>query len=250
MALYFADDDLFMNKGRLKKICQLMKQNKIDLIWGCQARVDTVDLETLRIAREVGCRQVQFGFESGSQRILDILKNKTTTVEQNVQAVKLCKQAGISSFATFMIGNPTETIDDIQATFQFIKNNDIDRVGVLITTPFPGTKLWEWCKEHNLIPEKVDYSIFTTSKIAIPACDTVSPEVVERFAEEINFYLYPLTFSKVLNVIRSNPSLLYKAIKHPAKTFQLLIRLGNPLRKKFSIGIRGRRDDEIAVDKP
>lgn len=241
-ALYFADDDLFMNKGRLEKICQLMKENKIDLIWGCQARVDTVDLETLRIVKEAGCRQVVFGFESGSQRILDILKNKTTTVEQNAQAVKLCKQAGILCLAGFMIGNPTETVEDIRATFQFIKNNPIYKVGLFITTPFPGTKLWKWCEEHNLIPEKIDYSIFTTSKIAIPACDTVSPEVVERFAEEINYYLYylhPPTFSEVLNVIRSNPSSLYKAIKHPMKTLKILVRLGNLLRKKFLIGMGG-----------
>lgn len=221
-ALYFVDDDLLIKKERIKKICQLMKENKINLMWSCQARADSIDIETLKIIKRSGCHQVQFGFESGSQRILDILKNRTTTIEQNVQAIKLCKQVGISTLATFMLGNPTETVEDIKATFQFIRNNDIDRIGVLITTPFPGTKLWEWCKEHNLIPEKIDYSMFTTDQIAIPACDTIPPKVVEQFRQEIHSYFYSLTLSRGWDKIRRNPFLLYKVIRHPAKSIGLL----------------------------
>ena len=235
-ALYFAEDDFFMNKSRVKNICRLMHKNNINLVWGCQARSNSIDLESLKIAKEAGCRQVQFGFESGSQRILDILKNKTTKVEKNAQAVKLCKQAGIRSFATFMLGNPTETVEDLQATFDFIKNNDIDRVGVLVTTPFPGTKLWQWCEEHDLIPENVDYSNCMTSNVSIPCCDTIPPKVVNKFARKIRAYLYPVTFGEALREIRSRPFLLYKAIKSPINTFTKLIEMVNLLINKLFIG--------------
>ena len=78
--LFFIDDNLFANKSWLREICRLMAENKINIIWGCNTRVDNIDLEILEMVKSVGCRQLTFGFESGSQRILDIL-NKKTTVE-------------------------------------------------------------------------------------------------------------------------------------------------------------------------
>lgn len=224
-ALYFADDDLFLNKKRLIKICQLMREKKIDLIWSCQARSDSIDLETLKMTKEAGCRQIQFGFESGSQRILDLLKNKTITIKQNRQAIELCRQVGISAFATFMVGNPTETIEDIQATFQFIKDSHIAKGGILITTPFPGTMLWKWCQEHNLIPERVDYSKLTMERLVIPACDTISPRNIEQLRNRMQNYLYPLTISEALNKFRGNPRAFLRAIKHPVRTLKSLRRL-------------------------
>lgn len=104
-------------------------------IWGANARVDNVSLDLFKLAKESGCRQITFGFESASQRILDIL-NKGTTVEQNKRAIELCKSVGIIPQGTFMIGNPTETLEDIQATQQFIEEHDVV-AGICITTPFP-----------------------------------------------------------------------------------------------------------------
>jgi len=140
-ALFFIEDNFFVNKPRVKKICELMKRENINIIWGANSRVDNIDLEILQIAKKAGCRQVTFGFESGSQKILDVL-NKKTTVEQNKRAIELCNKAGIIPQGTIMIGNPTETIEDVRATQQFLKESDIKSVGICITTPYPGTQLW------------------------------------------------------------------------------------------------------------
>jgi len=212
-ALFFIEDNLFANKPRLRKICELMKKNGFDIIWGCNARVNNVDLETLTIAKEAGCRQVTFGFESGSQRILDVL-NKKTTVEQNKEAIELCKQVGIIPQGTFMIGNPTETKEDIRKTQQFIKEHDIESVGICITTPYPGTELWKWCEEHNLIPESFSWSDFTYDRVPIPVCDTIPPKELDRLiieTFEIASEKMPPTEIRFLQFI--NESLL-----HPRKT--------------------------------
>lgn len=210
--LFFFDDDFFTSKTRLKKICQLMLENKFNIVWSCQARVDSIDLETLKLAKEAGCRQVGFGFESGSQRILNILKKDTTTVEQNKRAIKLCQEAGIIPWGTVMIGNPTETIEDIRMTQQFIKESRIDSIGVHVTTPFPGTDLWKWSEEKGLIPNSLDWSHFTTGELILPACDTISPKEIER--------LYAETGDLVLsNRPRRLKELLDKARRHPKEAF-------------------------------
>lgn len=186
-ALFFFDDDLFMNKKRLYGICGMLKKNNIRLIWGCQARADTIDPESLRIAKEAGCRQINFGFESGSQKILDILKNDTITVEQNKKAIELCRKAGILSWATFMIGNPGETLQDIELTRKFIRTSRLNAAMIHVTTPYPGTKLWEYCAEHKLIPRDLNWTDFTTAKVCVSACETLSNKEIDTLRIKILF---------------------------------------------------------------
>ena len=220
-ALFFFDDNLFASKSRLKKICELMKENRFDIIWGCQARVDNIDLKTLKMIKEAGCLQVGFGFESGSQKILNVL-NKGTTVEQNKKAIELCKRVGIIPWGTVMIGNPTETIEDIRATQRFIEESGIDSIGVHITTPYPGTKLWQWCEERGLIPRSIDWSKFTTGELSVPACDTIPPEKIERLYYET----IEVSLSQLVSRWRGDPlGVVTRIMKRPSKILAALRRI-------------------------
>lgn len=230
-AIFFIEDNLFVNKPRLRKICELLEKNHIGIMWGGNARVDNVDLETLRLAKEAGCRQITFGFESGSQRILDVL-NKKTTVDQAKNAIKLCKQVGLLVNGTFIIGNPTETIEDIRATQRFIEENDIDSIGICIATPFPGTKLWSWCEEKNLIPESLDWADFTYDKMPILACDTILPKKLKKLYKEttdIAAQKVSLNMFHVLSMCLRHPGKsvikFAKAAKRPSKIWQFIKRL-------------------------
>ncbi|MEK9135301.1 MAG: radical SAM protein, partial [Patescibacteria group bacterium] len=222
-ALHFIEDNFFASKQRVRKICDLLKEKKINIIWGANARVDSIDLEILQIAKDAGCREILFGFESGSQRILDIL-NKKTTVEQNKRAIELCNEAGIIPAGSVMIGNPTETIEDIRATQQFLREVDTKSIGVSITTPFPGTELWNWCKEKKLIPSSLKWSDFTFNKVIIPACETISPREIEKlFVETSDIALEKLPFSL--------SRFLTQSLGHPQGAVTRVIHiLKNPIR--------------------
>jgi anaerobic magnesium-protoporphyrin IX monomethyl ester cyclase len=153
-ALFFCDDNLFSNIPRLKEICSLMKSEGIsrNIIWGANGRVNNINEELLQMVKDANCKQVTFGWESGSQRTLNKL-NKHTTVEQNRKSIELCNKVGINASGTFMIGNPDEKIEDIIQTKEFIENNHITSgIGICISTPYPGTKMWEWCKDKGIIP--------------------------------------------------------------------------------------------------
>ncbi len=223
--LVFIEDNFFANRSRVQKICNLLKEKGINIIWAANARVDNIDLEILKIAKDAGCREVIFGFESGSQRILNVL-NKKTTVEQNKRAIELCNKVGLIPAGTVMIGNPTETIEDIRATQQFLREADIKikSVGVSITTPFPGTELWNWCKERKLIPLSFKWSDFTFNRVAIPACDTIPPREIKRlFAETVDIASEKLPFSLSKFLIQN--------LKHPKEAVIRIFRiLKNPIR--------------------
>ncbi|MDD5193376.1 MAG: radical SAM protein [Candidatus Nanoarchaeia archaeon] len=216
-AVFFMDDDFLFSKPRIREFCRLYQEAGLKIIWGCQSRVTSVNREMLKELKEANCKQITFGLESGSQRILSMLKNNRTTIEQNKNAIKIVKEAGILACGSFMIGNPTETEEEMMQTKKFIIENDLDGFGISITTPFPGTKLWEMCKEKGIIPKKIDWKNFNLSKLTF-GLTNISPERMEKIHQEF------------LNlVLEKNPGMAPKnilkvAVKHPFKAAKRLIK--------------------------
>jgi len=231
-ALFFFDDSLFAVRPRLHKICRLMKKERIKITWGCNSRVDQIDLKSLRLAYAAGCREISFGFESGSQKILNVL-NKKTTVEQNKRAINLCKKVGIMVDGSFMIGNPTETVEDIRLTQKFITENEIDFAGICMTTPFPGSRLWEWCKEKNLIPKNIDWSKFDVTEPSTPilANTEMSREKIEKL-----FFETDKLVSGMKKRIRIS-WIIKETLKNPKRTISMIKRSKSPLKYLLRLGV-------------
>ncbi len=84
-----------------------------------------------------------FGVESGNQHVLDYFK-KNTTPEQSRRAVKLARRCGIDVIVgSFIVGAPNESKQDIENTFKFAENLDIDIPQFNILSAFPGTDIWD-----------------------------------------------------------------------------------------------------------
>ena len=90
------------------------------------------------------------GLESMSPKILSILKDKAT-VEDNKRAVDLIYKGGLKTGGLYMIGTPSETLEDLKMTYAFVKENrhKFGGMQVCITTPLPKTKLWDLCVEKR-----------------------------------------------------------------------------------------------------
>ncbi len=166
-ALYFMDDHFFFDYDRVENICRLLKKNKLDnMSWAMATRVETINKEILKTVKSAGCKLINFGFESGSQRILDIL-DKGASVEQAQKAVKLCNEAGIIVHGTFIVGNPTETMGDIEETKKFIFDNTIKSPLIGFMTPYPGTRYWQLLEEKGLIHKDINWSSCTQERVII-----------------------------------------------------------------------------------
>ena len=155
----FQDDTLTLRKGWVLDLCRRIKERKIPIQWSAQSRVDLFDEELARTMKDAGCVCIFFGFESGSQRILDFLR-KGITVEQSLKAARLCRAHGMLMFADHMIGVPTETEDDLKMSLEFIKKVRPELPALTYFTPIPGCELYDYCKERDLITIKA-YEDFT-----------------------------------------------------------------------------------------
>lgn len=110
--------------------------------WACQGRVDQITPERIDAMQRAGLRMIAFGVESGSQRILDYYR-KGINVKQTILAFELCKSRGIGTHAFIMIGAPIETMSDIDETIKLLERIQPNSVSASITTPAPGTDLYE-----------------------------------------------------------------------------------------------------------
>jgi len=138
--IIFFDDTFSVDNQRVIDICDGIIKDKMDIIWNCSARVNTVTRDLIFKMAEAGCYQIAFGVESGSQRVLNLIK-KGIIKEQVERAVKWTKEADMEARCYFMLGIPGETIEEMRETVNFAKKLNPDVVHFSIATPFPATEM-------------------------------------------------------------------------------------------------------------
>lgn len=156
-------DDLFIaHRPRIKEIARLIKKESLDkkVLFHVSARANLVDDEICLTLKKMNVKSVSLGLESGSPEILKYLKGDSVTVEQNFKAVETIKKHGFNCIASFVIGTPIDTRKTITDTLNFIKKSKLDEFAVYALTPFPGTPIWAYAVEKNLLPsdpKKIDW---------------------------------------------------------------------------------------------
>jgi len=192
-AVYFVDDHFLLKPKRIEAICQGVIDQKIDIEWGVEGRVDSVCQHLFPIMAKAHCRTIMFGIESGSQKILDRLKKEQTLAEVE-SAVTNAKKAGIEIVhGFFVVGNPDETVEDMRATFDFASRLRLDTFGFNRLCVYRGTPLWQEYVKRGVVNDVTDwYKYFKCSEID-PTC--LPGEVInaERNAGLRRLFLYKLT---------------------------------------------------------
>jgi len=193
------DDDTFtFNHSRLERICQGFKERGIT--WDCDTRVDAVNRDIIKMMAEAGCQKIAFGVESGSQRVLDLIK-KGITIEQVKNAFRWAHEFGIITTAFFMIGShPSETPEELEESFKLMCEIDTELMALAIAVPYPGTELYEIMKEKGYIFEE-KWEKFTHLH-SIPSWRTehFTPEELAKLQIRIfrRFFLRPKFILKTL----------------------------------------------------
>ena len=145
-ALVFLDDAFCLDHRFAHGICDSLIERGLNdkVSWLVQTRVDAVDEDLLVHMREAGCSTVCFGVESGSQRVLDTLR-KGVTLDQIRAAFQAAHDAGLLRVGFFMLGNPTETREELESTMAFCRELAPDFIQVAFFTAYPGSAAWaEW----------------------------------------------------------------------------------------------------------
>jgi len=151
--IYIYDDLFCINKERIKKIIDLLEKKEMlgKITFHMYGRADVFDEEIAKLLKKLNVVSVSFGFESGSQKVLTYLKGEGITVEDNRKAIKIAKKYGFDICGFFMVGSPYETLDDMEKTYNFIKEDCSDNFIICQTIPFPATEIWDYAIKNKIV---------------------------------------------------------------------------------------------------
>ena len=169
------------------ELCQLLIDSKLNVHWGCNSRVDSVDPELLQWIKKAGCWVMAFGIESGDQSILNKMR-KGANIEQAKVALKMVRDAGIKTHAFMVMGLPWETKETFRNTVQFLKDLDPDFFDFNIAYPLPGTELMTLAQKENLLINQG--STGGSYAQAVLKTYTLSPEELTQMRKKALWEMY------------------------------------------------------------
>ncbi|HNW93188.1 MAG TPA: radical SAM protein [bacterium] len=152
----FFDDTFTLNRPRLDAVMAGLRERGIT--WNCATRANAVTEELLRAMVAHGCRGIYFGVESGSDRILALLR-KGQTVAQNRAAFAAAHAAGVRNItASVMLGcHPTETREELEQTMRLALELNPTYLQINILTPFPGTAIYDEMQQAGMLDPDLRY---------------------------------------------------------------------------------------------
>lgn len=135
------------NKNMAIPYLEALKRTKIP--WKAQCRVDNIDEEISKLAKEAGCVTMCLGVESAIQGCLDII-NKKIDVEKAKESIKILKKQGIETRVYMIIGLPGEPEDVVERTWKFIEETDPVSVYLSLFTLRPGTDIFDNPEKYGI----------------------------------------------------------------------------------------------------
>ena len=157
--VYFDDDTFGINPRYIEDLCGSIETECPGLKWGCEITVGVVKERSVEHMRRSGCVKINIGVESGNDRILRGVK-KGHTIEKAYAAADLCRRKGIEVGTFFMIGFPEETEETLRDTLTAIKRIRADTVMLSIFTPYPGSEIFQVCKDLGTVDDDFDIEIY------------------------------------------------------------------------------------------
>jgi anaerobic magnesium-protoporphyrin IX monomethyl ester cyclase len=168
----FHGDTFTLHKKWVIDLCEAIIERGLDIHWGCNSRVDTIDDERAQWMKRAGCWVVAFGFEHGVQELLDKMK-KGTRVEKAYDAVEVCRRNGLRTHGFFVIGLPWETEETLAQILRFARSLNTDFFDFNIAYPLPGTEFYEIAERDGLFeigdPTRGGYAMAATRTYALPS---------------------------------------------------------------------------------
>ena len=205
--IYFQDDEFCVDNNRVKEICRMIKDYKMDIYWECLTRVVSVNDELLKTMADAGCKGISYGVEVGYEEGWKKI-NKPITKEQVSNAIRLTQKYRILARASFVTGFPWESEKEIRKTINFAKELNPDLVFFTTLSPFPGTKIWKDYFENNpsLFSKGASLNSYIIhGQTPIIRTNYLSPEQLENLNGKAfsEFYLRPKYLLRQLKQIHN-----------------------------------------------
>ncbi len=187
--IYFSDELWIPERKHRTEFCNGMIERNYNLIWGCQMRLGILNEDDIDLMYKAGCRWILFGIESGNeQRIKDIKKNIDLSLAKD--SVQMCEKRGITVQASFIIGFPGETYEEIKNTISFANTLGASLTVMNILIPLPNSEIYNSIKSRNLFkfPDTINEYAYKIEQNQLDNILINLSEVTDRELKVIHYF--------------------------------------------------------------
>ena len=205
----FLDDTFTISEAFIINICERIKP--LNLKWDCYVRVNNITEKMVKSMKESGCIGVRIGFESGNDEILRKIK-KNTSIEQARNAMKLFKKYDLKTMGFFMIGLTEDNEKTIEETINFAIELNPYFASFAITTPFPGTEMFEEYLKRGWMPKDLNLHNLELHSSDLTRTETLNPQQVIKYYNKAQkkFYLRPRYWGSISVYLAKHPREIIK----------------------------------------
>jgi radical SAM superfamily enzyme YgiQ (UPF0313 family) len=197
----FWDDAISVRRKNIAEFCRAAIQSDQSFTFATATRANLVDEELMDLLKRAGCVELFLGVESGSRRVLEMI-NKDLDLDVLRRAVRLIEKNQVALGAFFMAGFPRETAEDLERTFELIKELKHARVSL------PGSSLYDECIELGLVDRHADWADFPLWPDTHYTTE-MEPEEFDAMAREMAHYVFKRNDSFMARVRRGLPLLVH-----------------------------------------
>ncbi|HOY31902.1 MAG TPA: radical SAM protein [Bacteroidales bacterium] len=198
----FYDDTFTLHKNRVTDLCDLIISQGLRFDWTCFSRIDSVDEDLLKKMKAAGCYQIMYGVENFDNTVLDELSKKVN-ISQIEKIVRLTKRLKINCRVSLLIGSPGDTKQTYRTNLRALKKLKPDIVVINITTPFPGTELYEWAKNNDRLLTN-DWNQYDGKQAVMKIDGLTSKEIYKYYHKMyLQFYFRPAYIISRVKTIKS-----------------------------------------------
>jgi len=216
----FWDDLFIVSKPRIKEMIKLMRKEKLlgKVSFFCAVRSNLIDESMAKLLKKLNIKGVSMGLESATPRILNYLKGDTINIGNHKKAIRILKKHGLETSASFIIGTPDETREEILETLKFIKESKLRGITISVLTPLPGTPIWDYAEKRGLVSERMDWSRLNMDfvenyKEAIVLSEKLSREELFQL---VTIFMNERRFRQFVDYLR-HPVMILRVIYHQIK---------------------------------
>jgi hopanoid biosynthesis associated radical SAM protein HpnJ len=218
---FFDDDTLTDNVPRVETLAREI--GKLGIVWSCNAKAN-VPRATLKVLKDNGLRLLLVGYESGNQKILHNIK-KGMRIDVARRFAKDCRELGIVTHGTFILGLPGETRETIEETIRFAVEINPHTIQVSLAAPYPGTFLHRQALEnHWLVDEKANLLTERGTQVASLSYPHLSHTEIFKSVDDFykRFYFRAPKIAAIAGEMVRNPEVLRRRLREGVEFFRFL----------------------------
>lgn len=225
------DDTFNVPPERFKEIMRMMIKNKYHFRWNCNFRCQFADQETVALMKESGCEGALLGIESGSRTILKNM-NKAATAEKYRRGLALLNEYGITSYGSFIIGFPGETMETVQETIRFLDENQPTFYRAQLWYCEPITPIFQERDKYQISGSQFEWSHATMDA---KTASRIVEEIFKSTRYSVRVPQYNFEFYSIFNLLHRGLSIAQLKQFLQAFNHGVQEKLENPAEREISI---------------